>query len=119
MSEPRKLGHKFGCVQYEFDKDELARFREPCQLETFFNKKWLNVDKFDRDQHTLLPYQKVELLYEHIVHKTLYKEIALKHDISDSAAFKTIYNYKNRGRIFNLLPHSSKGFLLKFRTENL
>ena len=62
----------------------------------------IDVVRFDnRDRQTLLPYQKIELLYENKVHGLTSNKIAKKYNLCMSSTHETILKYKRNGKIFN------------------
>ena len=80
----------------------------------------MEVYKFDsREQQTLLPYQKIELLYENQVHGMTSNKIAAKYNLCMSATHETILKYKRNGKIFNQLSNFSKSFLIEEREKNI
>ena len=74
---------------------------------------------FNRSQHTLLPYQKIEILYEHKIHGLFTENIASKFGIARSTAGICITQFNQNGRMYNLLSRFAKDFLLKHRQINV
>ena len=70
-------------------------------------------------KHTLLPFQKVGLLYDFKVHGLKHEELGLKYGISRSAVRLAIMHYQKSGRVFSLLSCFSKSFLDRHRTKNM
>lgn len=67
----------------------------------------------------LVPYQKIEIIYERAVHKMSVKKLSQKLGQSYSTALAITQAYQENGRIFKLLPLHSKAFILKHRAHNL
>ena len=116
---PRGNGKILGRINFEFDPEELERFRNPKQLDVDYgsNMEVINFEK--REQRSLLPYQKIELLYESQIHGIPSYKIAEKYKICKSATNETISKYKRNGKIFNSLSKFSKVFLMQERDSNI
>lgn len=67
----------------------------------------------------LVPFQKVEILYMHVIHLKSQKEISAILNLNYSTVMSVVRGYRTTGRIFKLLPQHSKQFILKHRLENL
>lgn len=76
--------------------------------------------KGDRDhRQRLAPSQRVDIIYQHIIHNVQIKSISDQHSIEKSTVSKVIRGYKETGRMYKLLPTHSKLFILKNREQCL
>ena len=67
----------------------------------------------------LTPYMKIDIIYEHIIHPKQKKEISDELGLNYPTVLTIIQQYMRDGRIFKLLPHHSKLFLLKSRVQSI
>lgn len=61
----------------------------------------------------ILPYLKIEIVYAYIIHALSKKEISLTVGLNYSTVLAVIRSFEQYGRVFKLLSHHSKSFLLK------
>ena len=70
----------------------------------------------DRDyRQRLIPSQRIDLIYAYAVHHDSMKVISERYGIEKSTVSKVIKGFKEKGRMFKLLPTHSKTFILKDR----
>ena len=96
LLKPKRKQHILPRIHFQFDYDELKHHRETKSLRVNYGGK-LNVHRFHRGNHVLLPYQKIELLYEHKIHGLTAGKLAKKFGISKSLGRLCINQYKNSG----------------------
>ena len=64
----------------------------------------------------MLPYLKIDIIYEYMIHSRTKKEAADQLGLNYPTVLSVIQQFTDQGRIFKLLPHHSKVFLLKNRS---
>ena len=64
----------------------------------------------------MLPYLKIDIIYEYLIHSKTKKEASQQLGLNYPTVLSVIQQYTEQGRVFKLLPHHSKAFLLKNRT---
>ena len=105
-------------ISHKFDKEALRKYREnPKSLMSFGQKLQKSDDR--QDLKYLIPFQKIEIIYQHAIHNPSVREISNGLDLNYSTVLSVIKAYKDSGRIFKLLPHHSKAFILKYRSQNM
>ena len=67
----------------------------------------------------MLPYLKIDVIYEYKIHSRFKKQAAQQLGLNYSTVLAVIQQYLEQGRIFKLLPVHSKVFLLKSRAKNV
>ena len=59
--------HLLGTIRFDFTKDELLIANETKRLDIFYGGS-LNMKRLNYSKHGLLPYQRIEILYDRIIH---------------------------------------------------
>lgn len=106
-------------INHKFDTEALRNHKQQVKKLVAFGKQIPKSDQNGQDLKYLIPYQKVEIIYQYAVHGPSVREISNNLDLNYSTVLSVIKAYKESGRIFKLLPHHSKAFILKYRAKNL
>lgn len=67
----------------------------------------------------MVPYLKIEIVYEYLIHTKSKKEIATVLGVNYPSVLCVIRSFEETGRIFKLLPLHSKLFILKNRMQSI
>lgn len=106
-------------VNHNFDREALRKHNEkPKKLVSFGGPLAKSVNQ-EQDLKYLIPYQKIEIIYQYAIHGPSVRDISNSLDLNYSTVLSVVKAYKESGRIFKLLPHHSKAFILKYRAQNL
>ena len=72
--------HLLGTIRFDFTKDELLIANETKRLDIFYGGS-LNMKRLNNSKHGLLPYQRIKILYDRIIHCLEIDQISSKYGV--------------------------------------
>ena len=106
-------------IDIQFSKEQLAMVQPSKRYERLSKTFQIKRQSQMRRLQYLLPYIKIDIIYEHLIHKSTKKEVSQILDLNYPTVLGVINSYLESGRIFKLMPYHSKVFLLKLRQSSI